>query len=227
MHRRPTLRYFHQTSLKASYSFIRAVSGNTPRQGMTASNTAFTVFSAIGLVLSLIPLWWHLESWNVGTCMFMIWTALTCLVFFVDSIAWSGNIINWTPVWCDIGEFRNPFIQFSYLTRSIQPFAFRLVSLSHGLLVLFALFAAFTRSLPLLPFQPPGLLYVEKPCCAPQHLLNLFDRSAVRWPSTYRSRSESPFCRWVWVSTFPSFFPTNLTQLGPLFPRTNRCCPSI
>jgi pheromone a factor receptor len=69
---------------------------------MTASNTAFTVFSAIGLVLSLIPLRWHLESWNVGTCMYMIWTALGCLVYFVDSIVWSGNSINWAPAWCDI-----------------------------------------------------------------------------------------------------------------------------
>lgn len=69
---------------------------------MTASNTAFSVFSGIGFVLSVVPLWWHLESWNVGTCMYMIWTALACLVHFVDSILWSGNAINWAPVWCDI-----------------------------------------------------------------------------------------------------------------------------
>ena len=73
---------------------------------MTASNTAFSVFSGIGFVLSVVPLWWHLESWNVGTCMYMIWTALACLVHFVDSILWSGNAINWAPVWCDIGTFR-------------------------------------------------------------------------------------------------------------------------
>jgi pheromone a factor receptor len=69
---------------------------------MTATNTAFTVFSGIGLILSLVPLWWHLESWNVGTCMYMVWTALGCLVHFVDSIIWNGNAINWAPVWCDI-----------------------------------------------------------------------------------------------------------------------------
>jgi pheromone a factor receptor len=69
---------------------------------MTASNTAFTVFSAIGFILSLIPLWWHLEAWNIGTCMYMIWTALGCLVHFVDSVVWNGNTINWAPVWCDI-----------------------------------------------------------------------------------------------------------------------------
>jgi len=69
---------------------------------MTAVNTAFTVFSGIGVVIAVVPLYWHLESWNVGTCMYMIWTALACLVHFVDSIVWSGNAINWAPAWCDI-----------------------------------------------------------------------------------------------------------------------------
>jgi pheromone a factor receptor len=69
---------------------------------MSASNTAFTVFSGIGFILSVVPLYWHLESWNVGTCMYMIWTAVACLVHFVNSIVWSGNAINWAPAWCDI-----------------------------------------------------------------------------------------------------------------------------
>lgn len=104
----PTLRYVHKSRSKTSYSPLRTVSENIVPKDMTASNIVFSVFSAIGLVLSLIPLWWHLESWNVGTCMFMIWTALACLVYFVDSVVWSGNTINWAPVWCDIGTFRNP-----------------------------------------------------------------------------------------------------------------------
>lgn len=69
---------------------------------MTALNRAFSVFSGIGFILSVVPLWWHLESWNVGTCMYMIWTAIGCLVHFVDSILWNGNAVNWAPVWCDI-----------------------------------------------------------------------------------------------------------------------------
>ena len=81
----------------------------TQRGEMTASNTVFTVFSGIGIIISIIPLWWHLESWNVGTCMYMIWTALACLVHFVDSIIWNGNVINWAPVWCDICTFGYPF----------------------------------------------------------------------------------------------------------------------
>ena len=74
---------------------------------MSASNIVFMVFSGIALVLSIIPLWWHLPSWNVGTCMYMIWTALACLVYFVNSVVWNGNVINWAPVWCDIGTFGN------------------------------------------------------------------------------------------------------------------------
>jgi len=34
--------------------------------------------------------------------MYMIWTAIACLVHFVNSIVWNGNAINWAPVWCDI-----------------------------------------------------------------------------------------------------------------------------
>jgi len=69
---------------------------------MSASTIVFSVFSGIGIILSLIPLYWHLDSLNVGTCMYMIWTALGCLVHFVGSILWNGNAINWAPVWCDI-----------------------------------------------------------------------------------------------------------------------------
>ena len=73
------------------------------------------MFSGIGIILSLIPLWWHLKSWkvHVGTCAYMIWTALGCLVHFVDSIVWNENIINWAPVWCDIGTFKYNFTQIS------------------------------------------------------------------------------------------------------------------
>ena len=44
--------------------------------------------------------------------MFMLWTALACLVYFVNSIIWNGNAINWAPVWCDIGTFGYPFTRF-------------------------------------------------------------------------------------------------------------------
>ena len=85
------------------------------RAKMPAFNTVYTVFSGIGIILSLIPLWWHVKSWkmHVGTCAYMIWTALGCLIHFVDSIMWNENIINWAPVWCDISTFRHTFTQIS------------------------------------------------------------------------------------------------------------------
>ena len=85
---------------------------------MTASNTMFTVFSGIGFLLSVIPLRWHLQSWNghLGLSMYLIWAALICLIYFVDSILWNGNTTNWAPVWCDIGTFEYPFTRFSDLT---------------------------------------------------------------------------------------------------------------
>lgn len=53
--------------------------------------------------------WWKalmllLIAWNTGTCLFMIWTGLACLNQFINSIVWTGNVINWAPVWCDICE---------------------------------------------------------------------------------------------------------------------------
>nr|AGG68697.1 putative pheromone receptor [Flammulina velutipes]QPK40831.1 putative pheromone receptor [Flammulina velutipes] len=61
-----------------------------------------SVFSFIGFVVSLIPLPWHLQAWNSGTCAFMIWTAALCLVRFINSVIWHGNMDNVAPVWCDI-----------------------------------------------------------------------------------------------------------------------------
>ncbi|KAI6007105.1 pheromone A receptor-domain-containing protein [Pisolithus albus] len=62
----------------------------------------FPVFAFLGLLASIIPLPWHLQAWNAGTCYYMMWTALACLNQFVNSIVWHRNAINWAPVWCDI-----------------------------------------------------------------------------------------------------------------------------
>lgn len=65
----------------------------------------FPVVSALGFVLALIPLPWHLEAWNSGTCYYMTWTALACLNSFINSIVWADDAINRAPVWCDICTF--------------------------------------------------------------------------------------------------------------------------
>nr|AER51017.1 pheromone receptor [Lentinula edodes]AGL07755.1 pheromone receptor [Lentinula edodes] len=62
----------------------------------------FPIFAFFGFVLPLIPLPWHLQAWNSGTCYFMLWASLACLNQFVNSIIWKGNVINSAPVWCDI-----------------------------------------------------------------------------------------------------------------------------
>ena len=63
---------------------------------------SFPIFGFITTFLVLIPLPWHLQVWNAGTCMFMIWTAIATLNFSINSVIWHGNVVNWAPVWCDI-----------------------------------------------------------------------------------------------------------------------------
>ncbi|KAK7680870.1 hypothetical protein QCA50_016180 [Cerrena zonata] len=62
----------------------------------------YPIVSFIGLVLSLVPLPWHLQAWNSGTCFFMMWTALASLNKFVNSVVWAGNAIDSAPAWCEI-----------------------------------------------------------------------------------------------------------------------------
>ncbi|KAF8809922.1 STE3-domain-containing protein [Phlegmacium glaucopus] len=69
---------------------------------MTYPNAVFSAFAFTGFVMCAIPLPWHLQAWNTGTCMYMIWTGLACLNQFINSIIWNRNAINWAPVWCDI-----------------------------------------------------------------------------------------------------------------------------
>ncbi|CCL98521.1 uncharacterized protein FIBRA_00520 [Fibroporia radiculosa] len=59
-------------------------------------------FSLIGFVLVNIPLYWHLEAWNVGCVLFIFWSGTQCLFQFINTTIWRDNVINWAPVWCDI-----------------------------------------------------------------------------------------------------------------------------
>lgn len=42
------------------------------------------------------------QAWNTGAILFMFWSGLGCLNFFINSVVWNGNAINSAPVWCDI-----------------------------------------------------------------------------------------------------------------------------
>ncbi|KAI0040542.1 STE3-domain-containing protein [Auriscalpium vulgare] len=68
------------------------------------SYPAFPIFSLLGAILVLIPLPWHLQAWNSGTCLFMIWTAVASLNLFINSLVWHGNVNNVAPLWCDISS---------------------------------------------------------------------------------------------------------------------------
>lgn len=66
---------------------------------------AFPVLALLGSGLALIPLPWHLQAWNSGTCLYMIWASIACFNLGLNSILWRDNAINFAPVWCDICEY--------------------------------------------------------------------------------------------------------------------------
>jgi pheromone a factor receptor len=41
-------------------------------------------------------------AWNVGTCLYMIWTGLGCLLQSINSMVWNKNMIDRAPIYCDI-----------------------------------------------------------------------------------------------------------------------------
>lgn len=45
------------------------------------------------------------RPWNIGVCMFAIWTALSCAITAVNTIVWKDNFDIVAPVWCDISEW--------------------------------------------------------------------------------------------------------------------------
>jgi hypothetical protein len=69
---------------------------------MNPTYPLFPVFALCGSLLVLIPLPWHVQAWNVGTCAYIIWASVACLFEFINSLVWNGNILNPAPVWCDI-----------------------------------------------------------------------------------------------------------------------------
>ena len=114
-------------SRKLSYPFF-----SYNRSGITMHfppNELYSAFSFIGFVLCAIPFYWHLKGkvcnyspdWsvlsendnvarNTGTCLFMIWTGLGCLLQCINSIVWNKNTINRAPVYCDICNSLDAFL---------------------------------------------------------------------------------------------------------------------
>jgi pheromone a factor receptor len=69
---------------------------------MGAPNQVFIVFAFLSFILVSIPLPWHLEAWNTGTCLVIFWTGTGSLIMSINAIIWDGNTVNWAPIWCDI-----------------------------------------------------------------------------------------------------------------------------
>ncbi|KAL1753936.1 hypothetical protein FB107DRAFT_263871, partial [Schizophyllum commune] len=53
-------------------------------------------------VLALLPVPFALQVWNTGACALAAWTATACLLSFINSVVWAGNVMDTVPVWCDI-----------------------------------------------------------------------------------------------------------------------------
>ncbi|TCD62967.1 a-factor receptor [Steccherinum ochraceum] len=65
---------------------------------------AYPILAIVAAVLVLVPLPWHFQAWNAGTCLFMVWTSVACLNLGINSIVWHSDAINHAPIWCDISS---------------------------------------------------------------------------------------------------------------------------
>lgn len=109
----------------------------------------FPIVSFLGFVLPLLPLPWHLRSWNSGTCYYAIWASLSSLNQFINSILWAGDAVNRAPVFCDICAFLYLSINLRQLIPDgcvLQPRRFLWALLLRYQLLLCAFNVAFTTS---------------------------------------------------------------------------------
>ncbi|KAI0062416.1 fungal pheromone STE3G-protein-coupled receptor [Artomyces pyxidatus] len=65
-------------------------------------NIVVSVSSFLGFVLSLVPFYPHLDAGNAGTCLYMFWSAVSCLHQFINLRLWDGDTDFSAPTWCAI-----------------------------------------------------------------------------------------------------------------------------
>lgn len=58
--------------------------------------------SFVSFFLVSIPLYWHLEAWNVGCILYICWISLCSLLNGINAIIWRNDAIIRAPVWGDI-----------------------------------------------------------------------------------------------------------------------------
>ncbi|QRV83678.1 STE3-type pheromone receptor [Ceratobasidium sp. AG-Ba] len=64
----------------------------------------FPTLCAIAIVLCLLPLPWHLRTRNIGTLLYIGWSLVGCIIYFINSLVWAGSIEDKAPIWCDISS---------------------------------------------------------------------------------------------------------------------------
>jgi pheromone a factor receptor len=63
---------------------------------------AFPIVTSFGILLLLLPLYWHWKSRNVGTLLYIGWGLTGNIIYLVNSVVWSGNLRNDHHFWCDL-----------------------------------------------------------------------------------------------------------------------------
>ncbi|KAJ7677557.1 GPCR fungal pheromone mating factor [Mycena rosella] len=69
---------------------------------MDPTYPVFPIFAFFGFLLTIVPLYWQFEAWNVGIIWYIFWTALYCISQYFNSVVWAGNVVNSAPAWCEI-----------------------------------------------------------------------------------------------------------------------------
>ncbi|KAL1741341.1 pheromone receptor, partial [Schizophyllum fasciatum] len=64
----------------------------------------FPIVAFLAAVLALLPIPFTLQAWNTGACALAVWAAAACLLSFINSVVWAGNVVDAVPVWCDISS---------------------------------------------------------------------------------------------------------------------------
>ncbi|KAJ7210712.1 putative fungal pheromone GPCR, STE3-type [Mycena pura] len=62
----------------------------------------FPIITFVGSVIVLVPLPWHIQARNSGTCFYVLWSFLATFNQFINSTVWANDTVNRAPVWCDI-----------------------------------------------------------------------------------------------------------------------------
>lgn len=82
----------------------------------------YPICALLGLLAVLLPSPWHWRARNISTLGLIFWLSITNLTIIINSLLWADNIVDRSPVWCDICEH----------SRKIFAFGFCLLTLIHS-----------------------------------------------------------------------------------------------